>query len=79
MFAKALYLHMAIVSKHKRNTLLRIIKIQNITIEHTQKGVSQQWVYDKIIYPTFCISIGTYYRYLSTPAKQLLKRLEAVA
>lgn len=52
------------------NRLRRIIEIQNITLEYTAKGVTQEWVYRNIIYPRFYISRQTYYRYLAEPAKR---------
>jgi len=55
------------------NRLRRIIEIQNITLEHTQKGITQEWVYKNIIYPRFFISRATYYRYLAEPAKRKAK------
>lgn len=64
--------------KYRKNTLLRIVKIQNITLEHTRKGITQDWVYHNKIEDTFFISERTYYRYLSTPAKRLLKELYPV-
>lgn len=68
---------------NRKNKLRLIIAIQNITLEHTQKGVTQEWVYMNIILPRYCISKRTYYSYLATPAKQELKTLniksEAIA
>lgn len=63
---------------NRSNILNRIIDVQNITIEHTRRGVTQQWVYDHIIFPQYRISIGTYYNYLATNAKAELKKIEAV-
>lgn len=63
---------------NRLNILSRIIDVQNITIEHTSRGVTQQWVYDHVIYPQYRISIGTYYNYLATNAKAELRKLEAV-
>lgn len=55
------------------NRLRRIIEIQNITLEYTKKGMTQEWVYRNIIYPRFYISRMTYYRYLSEPAKREIR------
>jgi hypothetical protein len=57
---------------NQRNKLLRIIEIQNITLEHTKKGVSQVWIMDNLIKPRFFISESTYYNYLGINAKKLL-------
>ncbi len=52
------------------NRLRRIIEIQNLTLQYTQQGVSQEYIYRNIIYPRFFISRQTYYRYLAEPAKR---------
>jgi hypothetical protein len=62
---------------NRRNILTRISKIQEITLEHTRKGVTQEWVFKNVIYPNYTISRRTYYNWLGTPAKQELKKLEA--
>lgn len=59
------------------NILNRIIDVQNITIEHTKRGVTQQWVFEHVIYPKYFISIGTYYNYLACNAKAELRKIEA--
>jgi hypothetical protein len=61
--------------KYRKNTLLKIIKIQDITLENTRKGITQEFVYHNLIKDEFFLSKRTYYRYLSTPAKKLLKQL----
>lgn len=60
----------------KKNVLMKIVDIQNITLEYQQKGVSQKWIYENVIYPNYRISRTTYYAYLNTPAKRLLRELE---
>ncbi len=59
------------------NILNRIIDIQNVTIEHTSRGVTQEWIYDHLIYPKYFISKSTYYTYLRCNAKAELKRILA--
>jgi hypothetical protein len=61
---------------NRRNLLERICIIQDITIEHTAKGVKQKWVYDNVIRPQFFISERTFKNYLSINAKHELKELE---
>ena len=56
--------------------LARMIEIQEITLEHTKRGVTQKWVYENIIYPRFYISQRTYYNYLAYPAKRELRNLQ---
>ena len=60
---------------NRHNILTRIITIQEITMTHTSKGVTQQWVYSNLIYPTYRVSRRTYYNYLGTPAKMELKKM----
>lgn len=64
------------MSYSKENRLQRIIDIQRITREHTDKGVSQIYVYKNYIWPAYRISIATFYNYLSTPAARELKKIE---
>ena len=59
----------------KINKLQRIIKIQDITLDHTNRGISQRWVYEHVIYPRFLISLPTFYNYLASPAKRDLREL----
>ena len=61
--------------KYNINTLRKMIKVQDITLEHTRRGITQQWVYDNIILQDFYICQSTYYEYLRTPAKALLKKV----
>lgn len=61
---------------NKKNRLKRIVAIQEITLEHTNRGVTQQYVYKNVIKPKYCISQSAFYNYLSTPAKKQLKEME---
>lgn len=61
---------------NRRNILKRIVEIQNLTLEHTSRGVTQVWVFEHIIQPRFVISIRTYYNFLSINAKTELKEYE---
>jgi len=61
---------------NQRNKLRRIVKIQNLTLEHTSRGVTQVWVFNNIVKPRWDISISTYYNYLGKNAKKLLGELE---
>lgn len=61
---------------NRRNILKRIIEIQNLTLEHTSRGVTQVWVFEHIIQPRFFISVSTYYNYLNINAKKLLNEAE---
>lgn len=59
---------------NKNNLLLKMVEIQNITLEHTKRGVKQEWVYTNVIWPQYRVSRGTYYRYLAYPAKAELRQ-----
>nr|DAR79139.1 MAG TPA: hypothetical protein [Caudoviricetes sp.] len=61
---------------NRRNKLKRIVEVQNITLEHTKRGISQKWVYENVIYPHFYISPATYNNYLAVNAKAELRKLE---
>ena len=61
---------------NRRNILKRIIDIQTVTLEHTNRGVTQEWVYNNIVFPNYRISRSCYYAYLGTNAKAELKRLD---
>lgn len=58
----------------KQNLLEKIIEIQEITLEYTRKGVTQQWVFENIIKPRFFISLRTFNNYLATNAKGELRK-----
>lgn len=59
---------------NNRNTLLRMIRVQDIVLEQKKHGVSQLFVYENLIRNTFLISYSTFNRWLAYPAKQELKR-----
>ena len=62
---------------NSRNILLRIVDVQNIVIQHTREhGSTQEWVYHKIIFPTYRISRATFYKYLSINAKKELSSIK---
>lgn len=53
--------------------LNRIVEIQNITIKYSGIGVTQERIFKDHIKSQYGISRRTYYRYLETNAKKLLK------
>ncbi|HIW97147.1 MAG TPA: hypothetical protein H9866_01460 [Candidatus Tidjanibacter gallistercoris] len=61
---------------NKRNKLTLIADIQTIVLEHTDRGVTQEWVYRNVIYPRYRISRTTFYNYLACPARALLKQMD---
>lgn len=64
---------------NRRNILSKIIDIQTSVLEHTKRGVTQEWVYINVIYPTHKISRTTFYTYLACNAKAELKQLDQQA
>ena len=58
---------------NKRNTLLKMIRVQDIVLSEKKKGVSQLFVYGHLIRDTFLISYSTFNRWLAYPAKHELK------
>ncbi len=62
---------------NSKNQLLRIVDIQNIVIQHAREhGSTQEWIFNKIIFPTYRISRATFYKYLSINAKKELKSIK---
>ena len=61
------------MSYSNRNTLLRMVEIQNLVLDRKKHGISQLHVYETEVYPRYFISYATFNRYLSYPAKQELK------
>ena len=64
---------------NRRNYLTRIVAIQNIVIDRKRRGVSQEWVFENEIRPTFRISRATFYNYLGINAKKELKEITPTA
>ncbi|MEG1464848.1 MAG: hypothetical protein RSC11_08135 [Mucinivorans sp.] len=61
---------------NRKNKLTLIVDVQRITLEHTVRGVPQQWVYDNLIFPKYRISRATFYSYLGIPAKRELTKIQ---
>lgn len=59
-----------------RNFLSRVVEIQDIVLEHSRRGSSNEWIFLNIIEPKYHISRSTYYNYLAINAKKLLKDIE---
>lgn len=56
-----------------RNTLIKMVRVQDIVLEQKKHGVTQLYVYENIIKDMFVISYSTFNRWLSYPAKHELK------
>jgi len=64
------------ITFNKKNLLLKILNIQEITKKYTDKGVTKIWIYKNIIYPNFFISYVTFFNYLNTNARKELRKFE---
>lgn len=62
------------MSYTNRNILVKMVRVQDIVLEHKKRGVTQRFVYENIIKEQFVISYSTFNRWLSYPAKQELRR-----
>jgi hypothetical protein len=50
-----------------------------MVLEHTREhGSTQEWVYQQLIYPKYRISRAAFYHYLSTNAKNILKKIKEI-
>lgn len=58
---------------NNRNTLKKMVRVQDIVLEQKKKGVTQVFVYENIIKDMFLISYATFNRWLAYPAKAELK------
>ena len=59
---------------NNRNTLLKMIRVQDIVLEQKRRGVSQLFVYENLVRDTYLISYSTFNRWLAYPAKQELRQ-----
>jgi len=60
---------------NKKNFLMKVLVIQQITIDHQAKGVTKEWIYENIIFHNYFISRGTYFNYLTVNARKQLREL----
>lgn len=60
---------------NKKNLIDTVIDIQELTLENTKRGVTQEWIFNNIIKPEYRISKRTYYNYLAMPAKKIKREL----
>jgi len=60
---------------NSKNHLRKIVEVQEITLNHSKFGVTQEYVYKHYIYPVYHISRSTYYAYLRRNAKRELKKV----
>ena len=67
------------MSYRNKNLLMKIVEIQNLTLEQKKRGVTQKWIYENLIAQHYYISRTTYYNYLACNAKKQLKDLENCA
>ncbi|MBN2868786.1 MAG: hypothetical protein JXK08_08955 [Flavobacteriaceae bacterium] len=63
---------------NRKNLLLKIIDIQQTTLEMKQRGVTQKWIYENAIREKYQISYRAFNNYLGVNAKKELKELNRV-
>ena len=61
---------------NRRHFLKRVKKVNEVYLEHANKGMFHLHIYDKFIKDAFNISRSTFYEYLSIPYKALIKELD---
>ncbi len=63
---------------NKKKFLKRVVEVQNIVLTCRNKGITQKWIFENVIYPRFLISYSTFNKYLARPAKRELRQLENI-
>lgn len=58
---------------NNRNTLLKMIQVQDIVLEQKRHGIPQVRIYETLIRDVYFISYSTFNRWLAYPAKQELR------
>ncbi len=58
-----------------RYLLEKIIDVQNLTLEHKRRGVTQTWIYENLVKRQYGISKSTYDKWLCRNAKKELSEL----
>lgn len=58
---------------NNRNTLLKIVRVQDLVLEQKRHGVSQVHIYETQVRDVYFISYSTFNRWLAYPAKQELR------
>lgn len=56
-----------------KNQLLRIARIQQIDMFFTKRGFSREYIFNRMIYPTYLISRRSYNNYLAINVKRILR------
>jgi hypothetical protein len=60
----------------KRHFLRRVKAVNEVYLEHAERGVFHAYIYEHYIRNQFHISRSTFYEYLGIPYKQLLRELD---
>jgi ribosomal protein S25 len=61
---------------NSKNFLKKVVEIQDLTLEHSRRGVTQAWIYANVIASRYHISLSAYNKYLARNVKRELKELE---
>ncbi|MDR2921603.1 MAG: hypothetical protein LBV72_19835 [Tannerella sp.] len=62
--------------RYNKNRLQVIMRVQEEFMKHARSGKTTTYIYKTYIYPQFLIGRNTFYRYLATPAKRELLKME---
>jgi len=63
---------------NRENFLRRVIDIQDITLQHTQRGVTQKYVYENYIKDQFRICKSSFDKYMCLNARRELRTLKTL-
>jgi hypothetical protein len=61
----------------RKNHLKKVLKVQEIYLEYTRKGCTNEYIFETLIRPHFFISRSTFYEYLAIPAAKELKGIKS--
>ena len=58
---------------NNKNTLMKMIRVQDLVLEQKRHGISQIYVYETLVRDAYLISYSTFNRWLAYPAKHELR------
>ena len=61
--------------RYNRNFLLRVERVNEVFLEHSQRGIFTENIYRLYVRDRFLISRATFYRYLTIPYRRYLNEL----
>jgi len=61
---------------NRKMFLKKVQKVNEVYLEYANKGISNKYIFENYIQDQFCISIATFYNYLTIPYVSELKQIE---